>query len=75
LTLEINGVEGKRRGLRDLIAEAKRAQKDSEAEVIYLHPFLINRLVEGQLLARRRDSLETRVKLLQEKTGMAAQRP
>ena len=34
-----------------------------------------NRLVEGQLLAKRRDGLEARVKLLTEKTGVAARRP
>ncbi|HEV3258301.1 MAG TPA: hypothetical protein VG013_15585 [Gemmataceae bacterium] len=75
LTLEINGVEGKQRGLRNLIAEAKRATMDSEAEVKYLEPLLINRLVEGQLLAKRRDGLEARVKLLTEKAGVSARRP
>lgn len=74
LTIKLNGNEGKKDGLRHLLAEEKQAQEKSLAEFDYLKPLRINRQVEGDLLMKRQASLEARIQELK-KTGVATKQP
>jgi hypothetical protein len=73
-TLEINGIAGKQKGLRDLVAEEDRTRKNALAEMEVLRPLRYNREVESELLATRQGVLEARLRELQ-KIGMAVGQP
>jgi hypothetical protein len=60
LTQKIGGDNG----VRAQLAREEQKQKDVRAEQEYLRPLLVNSLVEGELLVKRRADLEARVKEL-----------
>jgi hypothetical protein len=61
LTVEINGLPDKQKGLRDLIREEETAQLNAVNELAYLRPFRYNRQAEAELLQERRAQMEARI--------------
>jgi hypothetical protein len=74
-TVEINGVPGKQKGLRDLLAEETQVQQNALAELNSLRGMRYNRQVEADLLHNRRLSLQARLEELKTSLGMALRRP
>jgi hypothetical protein len=74
LTKEINGLPGKQKGWRDLLAEETVATHNALAELESLKPLRYNRQVESELLQKRQHSLQARLQELQS-IGMASNRP
>jgi hypothetical protein len=67
LTEDINGVAGKKKGLREFIKEQQTMLAASKAEQEYIEPFRTNSLVEGDLLLKRNSLLTRRVQELNQR--------
>lgn len=72
LTVELNG-DGAKKGLRGELAERLAAQQKSLERQEYLMPLLYNRQAELEILTKRKEGLETRLKELQ--AARVARRP
>jgi hypothetical protein len=70
LTVEINGIKGGQKGLRDLIKEQETAYQNALSELEYAKPFRYNRQMETELLTERRAEMEARLQELK-KLAMA----
>jgi hypothetical protein len=70
LTQEINGITGRQKGLRDLLAEEAQAKQKAVEELDSLRPLRYNRQVESELLQKRQHSLQARLEELKN-VGMA----
>jgi hypothetical protein len=70
LTQEINGITGRQKGLRDLLAEETQAKQKAFEELESLRPLRYNRQVESELLQKRQHSLQARLEELKN-VGMA----
>ena len=74
LTQEINGVPGRQKGLRDLLAEEIQAREKAHEELESVRPLRYNRQVESELLQKRQQSLQARLQELKN-IGMAFRQP
>jgi hypothetical protein len=74
LTLEINGIPEKQKGIRDLLAEVVRAGQEARVELESLRPQRYNREVQVGLLRKRQQSLQARITELKNQ-GLAFGRP
>jgi len=74
LTQEINGVAGRQKGLRDLLAEEIQAREKAHEELESVRPLRYNRQVESELLQKRQQSLKARLQELKN-IGMAFRQP
>jgi DNA repair ATPase RecN len=74
LTQEINGVAGRQKGLRDLLAEEIQAREKAHEELESVRPLRYNRQVESELLQKRQQSLQARLQELKN-IGMAFRQP
>jgi hypothetical protein len=61
LTIELNGIPGRQKGLRDLLAEEKSTRENALAELQHLKPLRYNSEVESELLHKRQESLLARL--------------
>jgi hypothetical protein len=61
LTVRINGIPSKQKGLRDLLSEEETARRNALDELEYVKPFRYNRQAEAELLYKRQMALEARV--------------
>jgi hypothetical protein len=73
-TLEINGVAGKQKGLRDLLTEVIGARQNALAELERLRPLRYNREVEAEILADRQHVLQARLQELKN-VGLTSRLP
>jgi hypothetical protein len=64
LSDKINGAKGKPQGLRELLADEWRKEREAREQQGFLDPLLFNRQVERQLLEKRHEMLEARVREL-----------
>ena len=74
LTQEINGIPGRQKGLRDLLAEEIQAREKAHEELESVRPLRYNRQVESELLQKRQQSLQARLQELKN-IGMAFRQP
>jgi hypothetical protein len=61
LTVRINGIPEKQKGLRDLLREEETAHRNALDELEYVKPFRYNRQAEAELLSKRQIALEARL--------------
>jgi hypothetical protein len=72
-TIEINGVPGKQKGLRDLLGEETATIRNTLAELEYLKPLRYNYQADLDLLQKRQLALRTRIQEIKG-PGMAFRR-
>jgi hypothetical protein len=73
LTVRINGLMGKQKGLRDLLWEEETAHRNALEELEHVKPFRYNRQAEAELLSKRQQALEARVDELKKALGTGAE--